>query len=231
MSLSSIFADVAFASGSFVLGYLSRHWIQRLPWFSSDRSDAPGPSASKIRYMVEYRTAVHELGHLACAWVSPGAASITLVSIDYKSTGHGVVSTRHVDPLSHPSYAWDFVALCVAGLVAEVVCLKRARSMGSKEDLQHARSAADYLVESGAEPPSTWQVPEVLPEAAFDVSTCMQGLPQAQARVLRVAVWRARDIIARYKGEIGETLPVLLEEGTITMDHLEPIWGPRPTLI
>jgi hypothetical protein len=112
----------------------------------SPRNDQSAPTDPKrIEYSAYHRAVVHECGHAAAAWYSWSCHSVTRV-VAFEDDGTGVTSCVWDDADRSARRFWDYCAMTMAGIAAELAYFRKLRTGGAGPDLKSARAAAEELL-------------------------------------------------------------------------------------
>jgi hypothetical protein len=180
------------------------------------------------------RCAVHEAGHTVADWYCTSVARVLEVStIDPElaevdgdggaALGHTVCVRRSGDAAAK----WCEVSCLLAGLAAELLVFKRARSRwGAWGDIASAREIARKLVDTAPPWPTTR-------EHVPDLARCLARALPGEVAVLTVAYAESRRVVgARHAQLLAvaralDNAPAVDGRRTLSEDDLEALLGSR----
>ena len=205
-------------------------WYPETPAHRRRRSDAPRPEPRDDELT---RTAVHEAGHAAVAWVSPLVLAVTEVAI-YP----GVVERRATERLGNvgisltacPSseLSWALVAIHLAGIASELSVYPKARTKGMSSDLSRALGYAAEIVALGSPSPPWPETEErTIPFERFYADAIS---PEA-LRVLLLGYGKARQVIDAQRLLRDRLASMVLAKNTLSQADLERAFGKRDLIL
>lgn len=201
--------------------------LERKEWQTVIQGKGKAEEASKIRSMIEYRAAIHEAGHTICAWHDPYVRRITLVTID--PTRAGLAGHVNYTASTNPAAAakWYAISVNMGGIASEFCEFGKARSGGSKRDLEHAREAAKAIVKAGS-PVAPWARAEERVEASDNIARMFgSGLDPEIGRILNIGYAYSRDLVEQDRARLMLVTNHLCRSGDLKAKEIKRIFGKR----
>lgn len=170
---------------------------------------------------------VHEAGHALAAWHCTAVAEVLTVDTMRTADGNrgGHVRNAWLAAAPQPALDWCRLVVALAGIAAEMMVIRRARSGPASEDLMEAAALCRRIVEAGGDEPP-WPAPRdrrLAFERAF-----VEQLTEKELRVMRSGYAMARELLGQRATSMARLLALLIERPVVRGDDMHPALGPRP---
>lgn len=170
---------------------------------------------------------IHEAGHALVAWHCTAVADV--LSVNTKRSGDGAlgghVTNAWLVNAPQPALDWCRLVVSLAGIAAEMMVIRRARSGPASEDLMSAAALCRSIVQAGGVDPP-WPAPRDR-RLAFE-RMFIEQLTEEELRVMRSGYAMARDLLGQRPIALARLLTLLIERPIVRGDDLRPALGPRP---
>jgi cell division protease FtsH len=166
-----------------------------------------------------YATAVHEAGHVAVGLAAPHADPIHKVSILPRGRALGVTQSlpERDRVMIYREHLEDQVCMLMGGRAAEMVLLG-TMTAGAADDIQRAVTLSRRMVaELGMSDLGPIHVSDAHPSRS---QALLDLVEEAARSLVEAQLERARDIIEKRHGEIGELVRRLLEQDTLDAEAI-----------
>ena len=200
-----------------------RLWTWLLGLWQSIRKKRPAEPSARIPDTTDTRFAVHEAGHLICAWYYWHTSDIHRVSIGEEEkngsrTGRMTFYTEAEG--DDPEKIAGRMVISLGGIAAETLLFGNFRSGTVERDLLNARDMANKL--------SAWPLDEVEMESKIDFGKMFSGglSGEEEARFMQAYRFARRMLASRFV-EHAKVTSALLTHRTLTQEVLEKLLGSR----
>lgn len=165
------------------------------------------------------RTIFHESGHALVAWYCWYVADVKEINIT--TSGGKTYETMAIGPTAA---RWEAVAICLAGMAAEVAEFGSARSGPAAGDLSTAKILAEGLAAKGISSPP-WGDDN---GSVLDFATMFRTpLTPAALTVFRFGYRRACRLIADNQPPFRRLIAALTAKPRLSQDEIKALFGPR----
>jgi len=169
-------------------------------------------------------TAVHESGHAVLSWRSPTVLKINSAELH---EGGGTVWRQNTNIPTNVSYWYD-IAICLAGIAAELELVTTFSPVASKKDLLLAAQTARQII-AGGHTLANCPWDDESSADTIDVGSVLKTRPANDVNdILRRCFQHARYIIRENRPGMLKLAKEILKRDKLTHDDIVAVLGPRP---
>jgi len=168
--------------------------------------------------------AVHEAGHAIVAWQSRFASAVFEITCDIEE---GKTETGRINSIyMEPPGLWEWAAIDLAGLAAELLIFNRFNSFQSRDDLMASRNNSIAVIHSNVE--QQWRDEPSLGSLSFERMFATDKQPtEPVVQVMNVSDRRAKALILCERDRFARLALELHKKGSMLQQEIEQLLGPR----
>jgi ATP-dependent Zn protease len=195
----------------------------------SPRNDPAAPADPKrIEYSAYHRAVIHECGHAVMAWYAWSCHGVSRV-VAFEDDGTGV-TTASWDPADRSvRQSWDYCAMTMAGIAAELAYFRKLRTGGAGPDLLNAREAAQQIVARHPRPADRgcpWA--DRLKASNFTVQPYFETTPSPEVvRIMDASFQHALHVLEEHRQQFQGLAKDLIRHRILYATELEQRLGNR----
>ncbi len=217
------------------MGWNSRSWLpNNLNIVLRAKPYRPNACLQAVQMMTEShrlqtlrlvnQSATHEAGHAIVAWQSQHVSQILEIYCDVDEGSTELGWSNHVH-MNAPEL-WDWIAIDLAGLAAELLVFNKFCSQHSRSDLLAAKNDAIAILHSNAR--QQWCDEANLGSLLFErMYASSRQLTKPVVQVLNVAYRRAKALILCESNRFAKLVLQLHKNGSLESYEIEQLFGRR----